>query len=347
MILSRDNFTTQTFSQVVAKARDFEDGLRTESGISQRQLEESFNKVSLSKPTDPSVHPASGTTSCVWCGRSSHPCSDCPAKNHSCHGCGKRGHWKLVCKSLASAKSVNVITDLTTLPHQAPTGIFVDLEISTSSGFHPVKFQVDSGCSCNPIHQSDLRKFYSGSVTPSNVRLLDYSKSLIPTKGQVLLPCRHRDQQYDVVFQVITSPKYHTPLLGLANSTRMGILQFEVDHVHQLAAAPIGELTLDYITSTYPDLFEGLGELGPPLSLKLSPDVKSIQAAPHRFSAPKLPMIKEAVDKPIQTSQLVRENEPTPWVSNMVVRERPATATKPAKVRIMPGPLSNSQQSHT
>ena len=107
MILSRDNFTTQTFSQVVAKARDFEDGLRTESGISQRQLEESFNKVSLSKPTDPSVHPASGTTSCVWCGRSSHPRSDCPAKNHSCQGCGKRGHWKLVCKSLASAKSVN------------------------------------------------------------------------------------------------------------------------------------------------------------------------------------------------------------------------------------------------
>ena len=27
-------------------------------------------------------------------------------KNHSCHSCGKRGHWKLVCKSLASAKSV-------------------------------------------------------------------------------------------------------------------------------------------------------------------------------------------------------------------------------------------------
>ena len=167
----------------MAKARDFEDDLRTESAISQRQLEESVNRVSLSKPTIPSVHPASGTTSCVWCGRSSHPHSHCPAKNHSCHGCGKRGHWKLVCKSLASAKSVNVITDLTTLPHQAPTGIFVDLEISTSSGLHPVKFQVDSGCSCNTILQSDLRKFYSGSVTPPTVRLLDHSKSLISHKG--------------------------------------------------------------------------------------------------------------------------------------------------------------------
>ena len=205
-----------------------------------------------------------------------------------------------------------IVIETRILPHQAPTGIFVDLELSTSSGLHPVKFQGDSGCSCNLIHQSDLRKFYSGSVTHSTVLLFDYSKSLIHTKGQVLLPCRHRDQQY-VVFQVITSPKYHTPLLGLADSTRMGILQFEVDHVHQLAAAPIGELTLDYTTSTYPDLFEGFGELGPPLSLKLNPDVKPIQGAPHHFSAHKLPVIKVAVDKLIQTGQLVRENEPTPW----------------------------------
>ena len=220
---------------------------------------------------------------------------------------------------------------------------------------------MDSGCSCNTIHQSDHRKFYSGSVTPSIVRLLDYSKSLIPTKGQVLLPSRHHDQQYDVVFQVITSPKYHTPLLSLADSTRMGILQFEVDRVHQLAAAPIGELTLDYITSTYPDLFEGLGELGPPLSLKLIPDVKPIQAAPHRFSAHKLPVIKEAVDKLIQTGQLVRENNQPPgsltwWYGNGLLQPQNQRkfasawtplkqSTKPYLDQYIPSPPSSSSQS--
>ena len=45
-------------------------------------------------------------------------------------------------------------------------------------------------------------------------------------------------------------------------------------------------------------------------------------------------LIKEALDKPIQTGQLVQVNELTPWISNMVVRECPASATKPAKVRI-------------
>ena len=120
----------------------------------------------------------------------------------------------------------------------------------------------------------------------------------------------------------------------------MGFLNYDVDVAHQLQAAPtptlpsLGELTLAAIKQVHPQLFEGLGELGTPLSLTLNPDIKPIQAAPHRFSAPKLPIIKEALDKLIHTGQMVRVNEPTPWISNMIVRERPATATKPAKVRI-------------
>ena len=120
----------------------------------------------------------------------------------------------------------------------------------------------------------------------------------------------------------------------------MGFLNYDVHVVHQLQAAPtptlppLGELTLAAIKQAHPQLFEGLGELGTPLSLTLNPDIKPIQAAPHRFSAPKLPIIKEALDKLIHTGQMVRVNEPTPWISNMIVRERPATATKPAKVRI-------------
>ena len=120
----------------------------------------------------------------------------------------------------------------------------------------------------------------------------------------------------------------------------MGILNYDVDTVNQLhvtstpSLPPLGELTFDSIKVNYPHLFEGLGELGEPYSLTLDPTIKPIQAAPHRYAAPKLPIIKEALDKLIDTGQLVRVNEPTLWISNMVVRERPPSATKPAKVRI-------------
>ena len=69
------------------------------------------------------------------------------------------------------------------------------------------------------------------------------------------------------------------------------------------------------------------GKLSEPFSITLNPDVKPIQVPPNRYAAPKLPIIKRALDKLIQTGQLVRVNEPTAWISNMVVRERPASAT--------------------
>ena len=50
--------------------------------------------------------------------------------------------------------------------------------------------------------------------------------------------------------------------------------------------------------------------------------MKPIQVPPNRYA-----IIKGALDKLIQTGQLVRVNEPTAWISNMVVRERPASAT--------------------
>ena len=177
-------------------------------------------------------------------------------------------------------------------------------------------------------------------VGPSSVRLLDYSKTIIPTGSQATLHCTHRGKPYDVTVQVITAENYYAPRLGLADSTRMGILNYDIDTVNQLQASstvslpPLGELKFESIKRTYSHLFEGPGDLGEPLSLTLDPTIKPIQAAPHRYAAPKLPIIKEALDKLIHTGQLVQVNAPTLWISNMVVRERPATATKPAKVCI-------------
>ena len=299
---------------------------------------------------------AASSTPSRWCGRSPHSSrSVCPAKNDTCHGCGKRGHWKHVCKgtSVKTASEINagpypqvahILSHDAHQIHPAPKGIFVDLDVSPSNislSTHRVKFQVDSGCSCNTMHITDIKKMGNVQLDPSTVRLRDYSKITIPTRGQATLHCTHRGTHYEVVVQVITSQRYYTPLLGLTDSTRIGILNYDVDTVNQLDAnlslsgpPPPGELTLDYIKHAYSHLFEGLGDLGTPPSFTLNPEITPFQAPPHPCSAPKISIIKEALDKLIETGQLVRVTEPTPWISNTVVRERPASASKPAKVRI-------------
>ena len=97
---------------------------------------------------------------------------------------------------------------------------------------------------------------------------------MIPSQGQATLHCTRHGKHYEVVVQVITSQRYYTPLLGLADSTRMGILNYDVGTVNQLDAIPPpidppppGKITLDYIKHAYSHLFGGLGDLGPPTFL--------------------------------------------------------------------------------
>ncbi|CAB4032430.1 Hypothetical predicted protein [Paramuricea clavata] len=106
-----------------------------------------------------------------------------------------------------------------------------------------------------------------------------YFGHLLTDKG--LKPDPDKGKGYAIEVQVITSKHYYTSLLGLADSTHMGILNYDVDTANQLESNP--------------------EPVAPPA---------------------KLPIIKEALDKLIQPGQLVRVNEPTPWIS------------KPAKVHI-------------
>ena len=92
-------------------------------------------------------------------------------------------------------------------------------------------------------------------VTPSSVWLLDYSKTIISTGGQATLHCTHQGKAYDVVVQVIISENYYAlPLImSLADSTCMGILNYDFDTVNQLQAfstaslPPLSELKLESI----------------------------------------------------------------------------------------------------
>ena len=64
-------------------------------------------------------------------------------------------------------------------------GIFVYLDlsppVSTPASPKRLRFQADSGFSCNTIHVTDLNKLSLVRVDLSSVRLLDYTKSVIPT----------------------------------------------------------------------------------------------------------------------------------------------------------------------
>ena len=93
-----------------------------------------------------------------------------PAANATFHGCGKRSHWQQVC-CLSPANNVAASLEDETNGSQlaclvihevlhvnsAPKEIFVELGLSPSpsrSNHRMLRFEVDSGCSCNTIHSN-------------------------------------------------------------------------------------------------------------------------------------------------------------------------------------------------
>ena len=209
-----EDLTSLTFAQVISKARDFEASIQTDSAITQQHLDEAAHKITSSgnkskwpsHPTQRPTSPAPGNAQsnrCIWCGCAPHATRrDCRASNDICHGCGKRGFWQQVCRA-SSARMVSIVAQDSHSDPQppayhithdvcqvssAPKGIFVDLDLSPpalSSCPQRLRFQVDSGCSCNTIHVTDLNKLSPVQVDPSPAHLLDYSKAVIQLQGKL------------------------------------------------------------------------------------------------------------------------------------------------------------------
>ena len=169
----------------------------------------------------------------------------------TCHGCGKREYRQQVCRAssvkfvsdgdqnlYSNPQSANFFTHEVYQVSSTLKGIFVGLDLSppapTPASPKRLRFQVDSGCSCNTVHVTDLNKLSPVRVDPSSVRLLDYSKSVIPTSGQTTLQCTRRGKSYKIIVQIISAEHYYVPLLRLADSIRMGIIHYDVDTANHL-----------------------------------------------------------------------------------------------------------------
>ena len=184
--------------------------------------------------------------------------------------------------------------------------------------------------------------------------------------GQVTLEARRGNNVGILTFQVIDTTQ--PALLSVSASKNLGVLSLDADFAYKCSPSttdvpastqteaatiesavgppppppdtskrswpPHGTLTMEFITQQCPTLFNGTGYLGPPVDFDLDPNVKPTHAPVHRQPVSKLNKIKAALDTYEATGHLVRVSQPTEWISNMVVRERPATPTKPGKMRV-------------
>ena len=147
--------------------------------------------------------------------------------------------------------------------------------------------------------------------------------------GEVTIDVRHIDkQQHKLKFQVVEGQS--KPFLSAETCEVLGLLRINCDPAIQVYTVQGNKpkLTKEKILTDFRDVFEGLeGHIGK-ASFTVDPEVTQVHHAPRRISVTLHKEVKAKLEKLQMKNILVKETEPTEWISSMVV------VAKPGKIRI-------------
>ncbi len=235
-----------------------------------------------------------------------------------------------------------------------------------------VLIQVDSAATCNTLPSTIYDKLgCSDKLQRSNARIMPYSGGVIRPKGKLTLTCEGTNSFEILDFEVISADDIpgKPALLSGKDSQRLGLIQFHKDrvfasstaniqtpgpeHVHSASNTGItqkpgkttpgtdelvpGKIRLNDLLTVFKGNFEGLGNIGKAVHLKMDSDVTPVHAGIHRIPVAKMASVKLKLDEMVRDKKLEKVETPTDWCSNMTVREK-LRADGSTKVRLCMDP---------
>ena len=202
----------------------------------------------------------------------------------------------------------------------------------TIKGGRNTSFQIDTGATCNVIRATQLRgtKYEKKVFATDQVLRMYNSSPLVPTGiCYVQLTNPTNDKKYNVKFVVVEDKDANINLLGSRAAQQMNLIQVNheniSDRVNEVQAVDnqcIGGLTKEEILQKYPEVFEGIGELGEPLHLEIDHTVEPVQIPPRRIPEALRKPLKEHLDELEEQEIIQKVVEPTEWVSSVVVNKK-------------------------
>lgn len=249
-----------------------------------------------------------------------HTRGKCPAYGKKCMNCGLLNHFAKKCPT---AKKVNVITEAS--KHQmSMNDLFIGLVTNdsgedTSSTWMKqydvrngditkhVSFKIDTGAQANVLPLSLAREF-KARIMQSSSRLLTYANEAIPQAGKVLLTLCTPQGPNEVSFEVVDGS--YSPILGLNSSVKLGIVQ-RVDNLNN-----------QQILDEFADCFQGMGCLSKEHTIQINPEIRPVINRARRIPLSMADKVKAELDRMEQNGIIEKVDQPTDWVSSMVVIEK-------------------------
>ncbi|PFX23773.1 hypothetical protein AWC38_SpisGene11661 [Stylophora pistillata] len=189
-----------------------------------------------------------------------------------------------------------------------------------------VKMQVDPGASCNVLPQKFRPR--GTVVDTTEVELTTYSKANLKVQGVAKIQLRNPKNQkkYRVPFVVIDED--YTPLLGATSAQQIGLITVQHENILNVTETVVKSacqgLTMEEVTASYSDVFKCLGCMEGALHREVAPAIRTVAHAimpPRRMPLTLKDRLKDELTRLEKASVIVKDEEPTDWVSSLVVTE--------------------------
>ena len=267
-------------------------------------------------------------TNCQYCGRS-HKKGQCPAFGKKCNKCKQIGHFGKMCAIRSKSQELNMCEEnsensdsaytINSRPHSNTKQYFTVLQVKPidSVNMFPMKFQVDSGATCNTMNLHDYKQLTKIEPLPSKTRLKTYSNTIIKPVGQTTLKCRAGSVVKNVHFEIVKDAP--TSLLSGKASEELDLIQFNAEHLlHNVTV----ELSEEQVVNEYSDVFKGLGKLDAKYHIDIDDSVPAVQCTKRRIPMSVRSALKDKLDDLVDKNIITKVTTPTQWVSNIVCVQR-------------------------
>lgn len=261
---------------------------------------------------------------CGKCGYRHSASERCAAYNVKCYRCDKIGHFAKCCKAKFTRELLETPGGESGEDCTDENGelllydICIDAQDSSRESWTEIisvnginiRFKLDSGADASVMSLKSFQSagFKVNKLKQCNTVLREISKKQLPVVGYFEANLQFRNKTINQKIFVLNVNCNN--LLGLKACVNLNLIQ-------RNDSLSIFNLDMD------PSVFEGIGCLPTECKIQIDKSVAPVVSATRRIPMKLRPRLKNELDNMEKLGIIIKEHEPTDWVSSIVVVEKP------------------------
>ena len=274
---------------------------------------------------------------CARCA-TSHRTGQCPAYGKRCGKCQGMNHYARCCRT----KNINTIENQDEEPRNNEDddslwfgSIMIEevehhrkskdwiCPIHVEGKVIPLK--LDTGAQANVLSLKDFKQLKNVTLHPAKETLKGYTGNALTVMGKCLITLRHEEKQVKSLFYVCDGPSHS--LLGKDTCEKFELIKLmcKIDSINESGTRQRPTESKEYclLMEEYEDVFQGLGCLPGEYNIEIDETAVPRVQACRKIPFPLHEKLKLELERMQKMDVIVKVEEPTDWVSSIVVAQKP------------------------